>query len=165
MKRVILIGVAAIMLAGVGNVMAQGKSQDDVPGHECEHGQHTNNPHCDPTDTGTATATAGPTPEVTSTAVPTVVTESGCDTQGVNRPLCPEPVFNTLVTPVPTTAQPTPAAAPRGFGTTPNVPAFGPLPTPVVTVTTPDDTEPTSGTPSMTVTVPGPAKSGDAGLK
>jgi len=38
--------VAAIAWAMPTLAFAQGKSQENVPGHECENGLHVGNPHC-----------------------------------------------------------------------------------------------------------------------
>lgn len=38
--------VAGVAWAMPTLAFAQGKSHDNVPGQECEHGLHVNNPHC-----------------------------------------------------------------------------------------------------------------------
>lgn len=86
----VLIISTAIFIKGVG---AHGKSGDDVPGHECEHGQHTYNPHCDISPTVSPTPIyqcegedcieVTPTLEVTPTATPTAeVTPTDVPNQG-----------------------------------------------------------------------------------
>jgi len=52
--------LGALLIANA--VRANGRNNDNVPGHECEQGVHTNNPHCNPSPTVQPTAT--PTPSI-----------------------------------------------------------------------------------------------------
>lgn len=67
------VGFLIVVAIFAVNASANGKNYDNVPGHECEHGVHLYNPHCDVTPTVTPTEEVTPTPteEVTPTATPT----------------------------------------------------------------------------------------------
>ena len=69
----LIIGFTAVFAEGDGGCSGndKGKGGDCTPSKsECTQGNHTNNPHCDPTATATATET--PSPTVTATATPDV---------------------------------------------------------------------------------------------
>lgn len=92
-KGLLLTTTMMLAVFFVTDQVLAGRNHDNVPGHECEHGQHTNNPHCDYDDdqspTATPSATLSPTevPSVTPTETPEpIVTETPKNEPGPKGP-------------------------------------------------------------------------------
>lgn len=74
---VALVAAFFVLTFKVEATQCQGRSCDNVQGHECEQGQHRYNPHCSPRPTLTATptsspyATTNPSPTATASATTT----------------------------------------------------------------------------------------------